>query len=336
MRRPSLLFAATLVCLLVGAAPVPRAWADSPPAECTTFRVREQDQVWLVSTRHLGCNVAYQPTFQVWRYQQGWWQPSSEAEFLASDSADTVTPIYVHGNRIDAALAGQYGLQVYFELVGKLEVEPPARFVIWSWPADQIKGPLNDVRSKAARSDYDAFYLAHFLSRMQPDVRVGVIGFSFGARIASGAMHLLGGGSMFGYGVPASPDRPIRVVMWAAAEHSHWYQSGQFHAQALAAAEAWYITVNCCDPVLARYRWIDKCSNPCAVGFSGIDGLSLLPPEVSARVEEVSVANIVGSEHHWRPYLCSRYIQDRTRDYVLWHPLVVGPPVESAAEAVAK
>jgi hypothetical protein len=35
------------------------------------------------------------------------------------------------------------------------------------------------------------------------------------------------------------------------------------------------------------------------------------------------VSNIVGDQHNWRPYLYSRYIQDRTRDYVLWdsrHP----------------
>ena len=28
-----------------------------------------------------------------------------------------------------------------------------------------------------------------------------------------------------------------------------------------------------------------------------------------------------GDEHNWRPYLYSRYIQDRTRDYVMWHEL---------------
>src|SRR3954462_12454133 len=44
---------------------------------CPTFRVREQDQIWLVSTRHLGCSVGIIPTFQIWRYEKGTWQPKT-------------------------------------------------------------------------------------------------------------------------------------------------------------------------------------------------------------------------------------------------------------------
>ena len=51
-----------LVFLLLGAwgqaadspPPIPQQTA-SPPGVCSSFRVREQDQIWLVSTRHLGC-----------------------------------------------------------------------------------------------------------------------------------------------------------------------------------------------------------------------------------------------------------------------------------------
>lgn len=320
--RGGWLFLGVAVCLWLGACCGLRGAEAAPPAaECSTFRVREQDQVWLVSTRHLGCNLGYIPTFQVSRYERGTWQPATEAEFFAADTADVVTPIYVHGNRIDACLASSYGLSVYFEMAGKLDHEQPVRFVIWSWPADQIKGPLNDVRSKAARCDYEAYFFGSFLGRLQPDVRVGVIGFSFGARIVSGGMHLVNGGSIFGYSLPAAPRAQFRVALWAAAEHNHWYLPGQFHSRALAAAEAWFVTVNCCDPVLARYRMLDRCDNAEAVGYAGIYGRNLLPPDVNARIEEVNVANIVGGEHDWRPYLYSRYIQDRTREYVLWHPL---------------
>jgi hypothetical protein len=313
---------------------------QSPPAgkECLTFRVREQDQIWLVSTRHLGCVLGgkYEPALQVWRYEQGYWQPRTEADFFAEDSAELVTPIYIHGNRIDSGLASSYGLSVYFQIVGKLDNEPPTRFVIWSWPSDQIKGPLRDVRAKAERSDVDAYYFGRFLSRMRPDVRVGVLGFSYGARIASGAMHLLGGGSLCGWVVPSPSSPQVRVAMWAAAEHNNWYLPSQFHSEALAAADAWFVTVNCCDPILARYRFIDKCSEPAAVGYAGIYGRNLLPANVNARIEEVNVSNIVGSEHHWRPYLYSLYIQGRTRDYVLWHELGLEPTHAAAALTAAK
>jgi len=311
--------------------------APRPSSGCQAFRVREQDQIWLVSTRHLGCPAGgkYEPALQVWRYEKGLWQPATLAEFYATDSADVVTPIYVHGNRIDSGLAASYGLSFYFELVGKLDSEPPARFVIWSWPSDQINGPLRDTHAKAARSDVDANYLGHFLAGMQPDVRVGILGYSLGARIASGAMHLLGGGSLFGESLTPAPRPPVRVVMWSAAEHNHWYLPGQFHGQALAAADAWLNMFNCCDPVLARYRWLDKCDNPVAAGYAGIYGRNLLPPDINARIEEVNVSNIVGRDHNWRPYLYSRYIQDRTRDYLLWHELGIGGLNEAAALTVA-
>ena len=113
----------------------------------------------------------------------------------------------------------------------------------------------------------------------------------------------------------------FRVAVWAAAEHSHWYLPGRYHGQALATADAWFITVNGCDPVLSRYRFIEKCSDPSAVGYVGIYGRNLLPPDVNARVEEVNVTNIIGKTHDMRHYLYSLWIQNRTREYVLWHPL---------------
>jgi hypothetical protein len=312
--------------------------AESSDGVCRSFRVRPQDQVWLVSTRHLGCTVGeqYDPPLQYWQYERGLWQPRTAAEFFAADSADIITPVYVHGNRIDAGLAGSYGLWVYFELVGKLDAEPPVRFVLWSWPSDQIRGPLNDVRAKAERSDIDGWYLGCFLARLRPEVRVGLVGYSFGARIASGAVDLIGGGSLWGQSLPAGKRPSVRVVLWAAAEDNTWYLPNQFHGHALAAAEAWFITLNYCDPVLSRYRFIDRCSNPEAVGCVGIYGRNLLPSDVNRRIEEVNVSNIVGDEHNWRPYLYSLYIQGRTREYMLWHDASQPLPREPASVAAAR
>ncbi len=344
MRHAAKLSAILALCVATAihagevAQPAEKQASNSPAQVCRTFRVREQDQIWLVSTRHLNCSIGskYQPTFQFCRYEKGMWQPRTESDFFREDSADLVTPVYVHGNRIDAGLASSYGLSFYFEFAGKFDAEPPVRFVIWSWPSDQIKGPIKDVRSKAARSDYEAYYLGNFLSRIQPEVRVGVLGFSFGARIASGAMHLLGGGQIFGATLPDGPRAQFRVAMWAAAEHNHWYQPSQFHDRAIAAASAWFVTINCCDPVLARYGHIDQCGNPVAVGYAGIYGRNLLPADVSARIEEVNVSNIVGGEHDWRPYLYSLYIQNRTREYILWHDLKLSSSKEAAALTAAK
>jgi hypothetical protein len=312
--------------------------ASQRSTACTTFRVRPQDQVWVVSTRCLGCpsGANQAPAWQMWKYEKGWWQPKTAAEFYAADAAEMVTPFFIHGNRIDHPQACQDGLDVYFQLVGKLDDEAPARFVIWSWPSSQIKHPLRDVRAKATRSDIDAYYLGRFLADMKPEVPVGLVGYSFGARIGSGALELTSGGTLLGWRFEPAPRPQVRVAMWAAAEHNHWYLPGNVHGQALAAADAWFITINCCDPVLARYYLLDKCSHPVAVGYAGIYGRNLLPSDVNDRIEEVNVTNIVGGTHAMHPYLYSLYIQNRTRDYVMWHELAAKKPQEAVALATAQ
>lgn len=315
-----------------------QAPADSSAKTCPTFRVREQDQVWLVSTRCLGCPSGKEtmPGWQLWQYEKATWQPRTTAEFYAADSAKVVTPFYIHGNRIDHGLASSDGLAVYFQMAGKFDDEPPVRFVIWSWPSSQIKGPLNDVRTKADRSDVEAYYVGRFLAGMQPDVRTGLIGYSYGARITCGAMHLLGGGSQIGLSIEAGPRPKARVALWAAGEHNHWLLPGHYHGEALKQAERWFITQNCCDPALARYHFVDPCSNPVALGFSGMYGRNLLPAEQGARIEEVNVSNIIGGTHDNDPYIYSLYIQNRTREYALWHELPELKPAPAAALTAAK
>lgn len=319
-----LLSAATLALPLVAAeADAPAKNVGSPAKVCQTFRVRPQDQIWAVSTRCLGCpghHVHDQP-WTVWKYDPAAprWLNATAAEFYAADSADVVTPIYVHGNRIESAEALSHGLEIYFQLAGKFDDEPPVRFVIWSWPSDQIHGPLRDVRAKADRSDVDAVYLGRFLAGIQPQVRVGLLGYSYGARIIAGGLHLLGGGQLQGWTAPPGERPQIRVALWAAAEHDDWLLPGRFHGLALAMADRWLITHNCCDPVLARYRFIEKCGNPVAMGYSGVYGRNLLPGDLDARIEELNVTNLVGGTHDFEPYLYSPAVIDRTRDVVLWH-----------------
>ena len=294
--------------------------------------------MWAVSTRNLGggCAINQQPGWSIWHYENKCWKPAKTEEFYATDSPDVVTTFFIHGNRIDHWLALRDGLDVYFQLVGKLDDERPVRFVIWSWPSSQIKGPLKDVRSKAWRSDTDAYYFARFLAPISADAPVGVVGYSYGARITTGALHLLGGGALIGHTLPAGERPPIRVALWAAALHNHWLLPGHYHGQALGMADRWLITTNCCDPVLSRYRWLDRCSNPVALGYSGFYGRNLLAPDLNQRIEEMNVTGLIGGTHDMQPYLYSLPIQSRTREYVLWHELEEKKPAAPALAAAGK
>lgn len=315
-RRAITVIAASLLAACLPSA----ALHAGPPAACDSFRVRPQDEVWLVSTRCLGCPEGKDASaWAIWRYEpkEPRWLDAQAADFYHSDPVHSVTSIYVHGNRVDSDKAASEGLDVYFELAGKFDDVPPVRFVIWSWPSDQIHGQIRDVRVKADRTDTEAFYLAGFVAGMQPDVRVGLTGFSFGARIIAGGMHLLGGGTLQGMASPGGP-RPLRVALWAAAEHDDWLHPGEYHGQALGMADRWLNAYNCCDPALAMYRFIDSCKNAVAMGYSGVCCRHLLPPELDQRIEEISAAHLVGRTHLPEPYLYSPPIVDRTRATVLW------------------
>lgn len=291
---------------------------EASKASCTAFRVREQDQVWVISSRHLGCaSNATADSLQVWQYDKGTWQPRKLAEFYATDSADVVTAMYIHGNRIDASQANADGLAVYFQLVGKFDHTRAVRFVIYSWPSDQIKGPLKDVRAKAARADEEAFLVSRLLHGMNPEVPVGVVGYSYGARIILGALHLLGGGSLCGRATEPGKGQPIRVALWAAAEHNDWPLPGHNHGQALGMADAWWITINCCDPALERYRFVDPCAQPTALGYAGLAGG--LPTNLAAKVTQVNVSHIVGGTHEMPAYLYAPGIAQPTAKVILWY-----------------
>ncbi|MDX1944501.1 MAG: hypothetical protein SFU86_03770 [Pirellulaceae bacterium] len=292
-------------------------------ADCPTFRVRPQDQIWVINTRWLGCSAggAAEPNWAVWRYESGRWENSTTADFYATDSAEIVTAVYIHGNRVDDQNALDDGLAVYFQLVGKLDHEPPVRFVIWSWPSTQIKGQLNDVRVKADRADVEAYYLARFLAGISPEVRVGLLGFSYGARIIAGGLHGLGGGRVVGHTIDPGERAKMRVVFWAAAENSDWLLPGRTHGQALPMAEHWLNLINCCDPALAQYWRVDKCVGGTALGYAGLYGRNLLPADLSARFVEWNVTHLIGKQHSLYPYLYSLPIQNRTRQVVLWHEL---------------
>lgn len=290
-------------------------------AICNVFRVRPQDEVWAVSTRCLSCPAGgiVDPNYAVWHYEGRQWINSSTAQFHATSSPDVVTVFFIHGNRIDSGSALQNGLDVYFQMAGKFDAERPVRFVIWSWPSEQIHGPLKDVRIKAARTDVDACYLARFLSRIDPSVPVGLVGYSYGARIICGGLHVLGGGQLIGHTIESGERPPMRVALWASAEHANWLAPGYYHGRALPMADRWLITVNGCDPVLRRYHMLDKGGKPSALGYAGLYGRNLISQDMNRRVEEMNVSHLVGGTHEMRPYLYSLPIQNRTRDYVLWY-----------------
>ena len=165
--------------------------------------LRDSDEVWLVSSRGLGCNAEQNVgNLKYWHYdrEQSWTRSSLDA-LRATDSTDAVTVVFVHGYRIDHCEAFTKGWSAYRALT-RCAGERAVRFVIWSWPSTKTCGPIEDARMKAARTDVDGYYLAWFVDQLGPQVPVSLWGHSYGARVSPG-----------------------RCTCWAAVP----WQAGEFH-----------------------------------------------------------------------------------------------------------
>ncbi|HEV3418633.1 MAG TPA: hypothetical protein VG056_17570 [Pirellulales bacterium] len=316
-RRPHLLgcviitFAATIIGLGRSASAI--AAADSPaidrpaadpasPAHTNCNALREHDQIWLISTRALGCpSDAATPALQFWKYDgNGAWIDSTLAAFLAADDPKTATDFYVHGNFDSADDAVQQGLTIYSRLTAQAAVNQSLRFVIWSWPTDQGKHPLRTTRMHAHRSDVDAYYLGWLIGRIESRTKIGLIGYSLGARVATGALHLLGGGQLLGLTLPVdskAPHRTVRAVLLAAAEDCDWLSPGHPNGEAVPFADRMLLLNNGCDSALKLYPHLERCSSAEALGYVGVCG-----PVDTQKIEQLDVCCTIGKQHEWSRY----------------------------------
>ena len=167
-------------------------------------RDRPQDEVWLVSSRPVGCvQSGEMPPLIAQRYtSDGGWESAQVDELYHPSTPDQIVVVYVHGNRVSSCEAVTEGHYVYHLLTSHVDDPVSLRFVIWSWPSDQVQGQLRDVRIKAARTNLAGYCLGWFLAHLPEDQRVSLLGYSFGARITTGSLHLVGGGRLAGRMLP--------------------------------------------------------------------------------------------------------------------------------------
>ena len=146
-------------------------------AETVKCRVRPQDEVWVIGSRHLGwpdCTEG-DPALKFWRWDCDIknWRKLSHDEFQASDSVTVATVMYVHGNRVDSWQAVELGWYAYDAIVRQGDDERPVRYVIYSWPSTRLYGTqMNDLRCKADRTNAEAYYLGWVLAGIREDVPV--------------------------------------------------------------------------------------------------------------------------------------------------------------------
>ncbi|MEM6799232.1 MAG: hypothetical protein AAF589_06930 [Planctomycetota bacterium] len=174
--------------------------------------------------------------------------------------------------------------------------------MIFSWPSSQIKGLIRDAREKAARTRPAGFHLAWVANQFSPSAPLGLFGYSYGARVISGATHILGGGSLGGLALPGReslPKRPIQAVYLAAAFDADWLGPGRYHGHSLQQVDALLTATNQRDPAMKFYRLFSP-RHETALGYAGP---TCLPREASPRVRLMNLTSQVGGTHDMCEYM---------------------------------
>jgi len=300
-----------------------RTAADGYPCGFDAHLTRPGDEVFLVSSRCLpgGCGFDLPvEQLQVSRFEPGaGWTSSDWQSLTSSFSPSGLTSVYVHGNWMDTYWAQRRGWEMYHEVTRNLPVERPIRHIIWSWPTARERGALRATREHAIRADNEAYYLASYLATLPAKEQVSISAFSLGARSVSGALHLIGGGSLKGRTVTQSTPNLLgyRVVYFSAAVTYHAMLPGQFHQNALNSVDRMLNICNDRDKVLKHYNFVTRRSGDEAAGYECF----ALTWEQREKVQQFRAGNILGKEHSWDNVVCSRCLMDKARRYLQWQPL---------------
>ncbi len=302
-----------------------RGWSNEPtgdgaePAvvdelvEPADHLIRPGDIVWEVNTRCLPESCTFDPTgIDVARLQECRWVADSLESVISQlnmrpaeegrQAATALTVIYIHGNWTDAGWPRKHGLRIYCAL--KQLDPPPLRFLIYSWPSsrDRSERIIRDIQHKSWRLDFEAFVLGNLLRRVPPETPVGILGFSFGAAITAGALHLDAGGRWGPYCLEGpSPVRQVHATLLASAfDRDAFRPCGEF-SLALRQCRRIVHYYNSCDPVLKHFRWIDPQRRPEAAGFSGVmmarNASSRAPLMQDSRIEQINCCCCIGRTH---------------------------------------
>ena len=277
-----------------------------------------ESQLWLVSTRHSAHGQersSRRLSAQVSRYEEPTtWRPASLDELVAARDPRLTTIVLVHGNDTDEPLARSKGLGVYQALAEG--ADQSFRLIVWSWPSDYIRGTFRqDARVKAERADIDAYYLAQFIMELDRSESLTLVGYSFGARVITGALHLVGGGSLAERSIDADKNdgrAPIRTVLMAAALDNDWLLPGRRHGRALSVVDRMVLLVNPRDRVLRWYRFLAPGAGASALGARGVASLNNLGSQ-RQKIEQVNVNPLVGGQHGWSSYASSPEILEQLK-----------------------
>ena len=302
------------------------------PSESPAAAPPAADRIFLISTRGVGTRCDGELMNERLQCEQlingerggGRWQKVEFSKFTQEFADPLPTVFYVHGNRVERGEDKRHGLAVYRSIASRKQGDGALRYVIWSWPADQIRGQVRDYQVKAARTGPVGWQLAWAIDQLPEQSPISLVGYSYGARVVTGALHLLAGGEMgkLRLDVRLHPQRRMRAALVAAAVDADWLRPAGYHGRALEQVDELLLVNNQLDPAMRFYHLPLGDRHARALGYSGIPGSRNLG-ELGAKVRSVDASNLVGRHHGLTEYLSAS-----TRLGRVWEQVVPAPAID--------
>lgn len=286
----------------------PEAEADCPPE----LAAGELD-VWVASTRRLPgvCRTPEHAELAIEQLVVDGTRRRWERADLAGLLADPARPLvfFVHGNRYEPADAKAQGIGLAQRLAAARDGLPP-RVVILSWPSQKQGVLLKDGRRKYERAYADGQYLAWLLGQVDPAQPVAIVGYSFGALVATEALDEIARRDATAAEGIRWADRPGRlhlVFVVPALRADALAPRGPFRGT-IAGVDRLTLLINSRDEALRFFPLLEPDVRAPALGFVGMPR-RWLPAEVD--YQAVDAAGIVGKLHTMRRYLDSSPLAER-------------------------
>jgi hypothetical protein len=234
----------------------------------------------------------------------GRWTQIAWRDVLADFDAPMATIVYVHGNRVECGEDKAEGLSFYRAMAHRRAGGAPMRFIVWSWPSGKVPGLVRAYQVKAARTRLVSWQLAWAIDETPADAPVALVGYSYGARVVTGALHLIAGGQLSGLQLQTggrTDSRPLRAALVAAALDANWLRPGGYHGRALDQVDQLLLINNQLDPAMRFYHLaLEGRMRPLGyagpLGIAGHDGYA-------SRVRSIDVTSAVGRHHALAEYL---------------------------------
>ena len=268
----------------------PEGCPDRCPGACV------EPDVWSVSTRCLPriCHPVTDADFLVERRDApGCWNAAAVEELAAANGA---VVFFIHGNRYDATAAKRQAVTLARRLEGCRPDAAPIRTVVFSWPSESHGPPLREARDNFVRAESDGHYFAALLSKFPLEADLGIVGYSFGSKIALVALDDL---------LAADPGRTAArsghlglVLVTPAVSVGSLAPSGRHH-DAIRSIDRLTIFTNPKDEALRFFPYVDPSGAP-AAGFVGIPR-RWVPGDVA--FSQIDASPIVGKEHSMQCFI---------------------------------